>query len=158
MAPVLALALAVLAAGCAFRRGDPLPEDPPADFTVEVVVRDAAVWPWDGRITFGSAGDVAYDVTFRSPPSNRRGSEPLPEEARRDAWNAVREAGLFDAEPGPEAPGAGPVVVKGRALGLEGRIAGDPAEDGNLASLLEALRRAAPPRAFRPPPADGPPR
>ncbi len=157
-AAALVLGLAALAGGCAFRRGDPLPADPPGDFSVEVVVRDAAAWPWDGRVAFGSAGTVDYDVTFKSPPSNRRGSEPLSEDARREAWAAVVAAGLFDAPPAPEDEGAGPAVVTGVALGLDGRRSGDPAADGVLSALLDALRRAAPPRAFRPLPGEGPPR
>ena len=155
----LALLLAIPAVpGCAFRRGDPLPAEPPIDFSVEVRVKEAPSWPWDGLVSFGSTGSVAWDITFKSPPSNRRGSEPMPEGMRQEAWTAVIAAGLFDREPIPKGLVRGPVVVEGRAMGIDGRWCGDPAEDSDLAGLLETLRRAVPPRAFRPLPADGPPR
>jgi hypothetical protein len=153
-----AILFAILAAGCAFRRGDPLPAEPPGDFFVEVVVRDAATWPWNGRLTFGADGGVGYHVTFKDSPSTRRGMEPPDAAARRAAWAAVVAVGFFDRPPAPAEPTPGPVVVVGRAMGLEGRREGDPATDFDLAVLLEVLRRAAPPRVFRPIPAAEPPR
>jgi len=153
-----ALLLAAFAAGCAFRRGDPLPADPPADFVVAIFARDASGWPWDGRACFGREGSLEYDVVFKDPPSNRRGAEPLDEAARAAAWAAVGGAGFFDRVPVPWNRADGPVIVDGRALGLDGRWSGDPATDPDLAALLDALRRAAPPRVFRPLPADEAPR
>jgi hypothetical protein len=145
-----AIALAILAGGCAFRRGDPLPEEPPADFSLEVRVDALPSSPWTGSVRFEAPGEVAYDVLFADPPSNRRGREALDPAALREAWSAARASGFFDREPVPDEEVAGPVVVEGRALGLEGRRCGDPAADPALAELLDAVRRAAPARVLRP--------
>jgi len=160
MAParVAALVLSMVAAGCAFRRGDPLPDDPPRDFALTIVVRDAVACPWDGRVEFRPTGEVDYDITFKDPVSDRRGRESLPEEVRNRVWAAVVGAGFFDRVPVPAGAAAGPVVVEGRALGMDGRWSGDPAADESLAGLLEALRAASPPRVFRPLPRAEPPR
>jgi hypothetical protein len=143
----------LLAAGCASRRGDPLPADPPADFRLSLTVCGVDGWPWDGRIRFdGAAGVAAYDVTFKEPKADRRGCEPLDDGAVRELWAAAAAAGIFEREPLFEGAAAGPLVVERRALGHVGRVCGDPATDTRLAALLEAARRAAPPRVLRAPP------
>jgi hypothetical protein len=153
------LLAALLAAGCGFRRGDPLPDDPPADFRLAIRVAGAADWPWDGTLRVDGASGIAdYDVVFRSPRANRRGSETLEGGALRELWTAAAAGGLFDRAPVPEGAAGGPVVVEGLGLGLIGRVAGDPATDPGLAAILAAVRLAAPPRVLRPPPAPPAPR
>jgi len=155
---VAALALALLAAGCAFRRGDPLPADPPADFALSIVASGSDAWPWDGSVRLARGESLAWDVAFRTPPSSRRGWEPLDPAVNAGAWAACVAAGFFDREPVPRALATGPVVLEGRALGLDACWSGDPATDEPLASLLAALRAALPARLFRPLPAMDEPR
>jgi len=151
----LALLLALALPGCLFHRGDPLPAEPPRDFSLEVTVKGVEGWPWDGRLRFEAEGFADYDVTFKgTTPANRRGREAVEPAAVGRAWAAAAAAGGFDLPPvlrdGPEAP----LLVEGRALRLDGRVRGDPASDPRLAALLEALRAAAPERVFRSPPTE----
>jgi hypothetical protein len=151
--------LALLAAGCAFHRGDPLPADPPRDFTLEVTVTGVEGWQWEGRLRFEEEGFADYDVTYKGPPpANRRGREPVDGAAVRAAWAAAAAAGVFDRTPVPMGQFAGPLLVEGRALRLDGRICGDPASEPRLAALLEALRAAVPARVMRTLPAEEPER
>jgi len=158
-ATAAALVLALLAAGCAFRRGDPLPADPPRDFLLRVEVHGVDGWPWEGWIRFeAAAGSAEYDVAFPGPPpATRRGCEAVDGAALREVWAAAGAAGLFARVPAPAAGAAAPLVVEGCALRLDGRVSGDPAAEPALAALLEAVRRAAPVRILRPPPGPGRP-
>lgn len=153
------LGLVLLAAGCAFHRGDPLPADPPRDFSLEVTLNGVDSWPWDGRLRIEEEGFADYDLTFHGPPpANRRGREAVEESSVRAAWSAAAAAGLFDAAPVPLGEFKGPLLVEGRALRMDGRICGDPASDPRLAALLDALRSAVPERVMKPPPKEEPER